>query len=80
MRRSSYRVGCEIGRPMTRREEQVRQLVAEGMADKEIASQLDASLSTVRSHMSGIFRKTGLNKRGLVAAACWQARLEAVGS
>lgn len=48
---------------LTRREQEVLGLVAEGATDKEIAIQLSLSLHTVKSHMRNILAKLQVNSR-----------------
>ena len=48
---------------LTRREQDVLSLVAEGASDKEIAAALTLSVHTVKSHMRNILAKLHLNHR-----------------
>ncbi|MEJ1929233.1 response regulator transcription factor [Nostoc sp. NIES-2111] len=48
---------------LTMREAQVLRLVADGNANKEIASQLDISEATVKLHLSNLFQKLGAQSR-----------------
>jgi DNA-binding NarL/FixJ family response regulator len=50
-------------RLLTRREEQVVTLVAEGMSNREISSQLKLSEHTVKNYMFRIFNKLGISSR-----------------
>jgi len=55
---------------ITAREADVLRLVAGGLANKEIAAQLDLSPRTVEKHVESLLRKTGARSRtGLAAAA-----------
>lgn len=45
------------------REEEVLGLLVKGKSNNEIADILFISLSTVKTHISGIFEKTGTKKR-----------------
>lgn len=49
--------------PLTQREQEVLRLIAEGLADKEIAAALDISLYTVKSHVRSILSKLHVNNR-----------------
>lgn len=45
------------------RERQVARLMAEGMTNKEIARELGTSISTIKTHVSRIFRHLGISHR-----------------
>ena len=58
------------GPVVTEREVEILQLLARGLANKEMAKQLFVSEATVKSHLSHIYRKLGVDTRaGAVAAA-----------
>lgn len=52
---------------MTKRERQVIELIADGLANKEIAQQLHLSTYTVKSHVHNILEKLTLNTRVQIA-------------
>ncbi|TAN32078.1 LuxR family transcriptional regulator [bacterium] len=53
----------------TPREAEILLLLSQGLADKQIASILSISLSTLRTHIHRLFTKTGcFSRAGLVAA------------
>jgi two-component system, NarL family, nitrate/nitrite response regulator NarL len=52
-----------ISAPLTVRESLILSLVAEGFANKEIASQLQIELATVKNHLHRIFVKLGVHRR-----------------
>jgi PAS domain S-box-containing protein len=54
---------------LTARERDVLGLICQGLADKEIANRLSLSNSTVRNHVSAIYRKLGVKRRS--AAVVW---------
>lgn len=58
-----------VGHPdaLSERESEVLRLVAQGMANKQIARQLGIAQSTVKSHVGSIFGKLGLLSRTQVA-------------
>lgn len=64
-----------IGSPLSPREHEVCVLVAEGLSNGAIATQLFVSERTVESHVSRIMLKLGVESR--VAVATWQARRRA---
>lgn len=51
------------GEQLTERETEILQLMAKGAANKEISAQLSISESTVKTHISNIFQKLGVNDR-----------------
>jgi predicted ATPase/DNA-binding SARP family transcriptional activator/DNA-binding CsgD family transcriptional regulator len=53
---------------LTRREREVASLLAEGLTNRQIASELVISERTVDNHVSNIFKKLGLTSREQVAA------------
>ena len=55
---------------LTRRQEQILALVASGLSDKEIASQLGVSPRTIQSHLDRLFLQHGFHKR-TAAVAAW---------
>lgn len=52
---------------LTEGELRVAELVAAGMSNRVIAEQLFISVKTVETHLSAVFRKLGVTRRGLVA-------------
>lgn len=57
--------------PLTRREQQIAALLAEGMSNKDIAARLTIAPRTVESHVAHILTKLELTSRAQVAA--WRA-------
>ncbi len=53
---------------LTAREQEILQLIAKGYANKEIASQLEVSASTVRTHIEHIYEKLHVHCRTEAAA------------
>jgi DNA-binding NarL/FixJ family response regulator len=54
--------------PLTKRQQQVHDLVLRGMHDKEIANELRIEISTVRQHLKDICLRVGVADRlGLMA-------------
>jgi len=48
---------------LTAREVEVRRLIDQGLADKQIAARLGISVKTVEKHVSAILRKVGVRSR-----------------
>jgi DNA-binding NarL/FixJ family response regulator len=55
--------GRDGPQPLTPREEQVLQMLAQGLANKEIAAELSISDHTVKFHISSIYDKLGVTNR-----------------
>jgi len=55
---------------MTRREQEIIALIAQGMSNKEIARSLNLATHTVKSHVHNILEKLTLHSRLQVAAYC----------
>jgi LuxR family maltose regulon positive regulatory protein len=54
--------------PLSKREIEVLQLIAEGLTNQEIASRLYLSLNTVKVHTRNIYGKLGVNNRTLAVS------------
>jgi DNA-binding NarL/FixJ family response regulator len=61
--RTQFLRGVTRQRDLTSREEQVIRLIAQGYANKEIASQLEISVKTVESHKTNVMEKLELKSR-----------------
>lgn len=57
----SARIKIEFG--LTRRQQQIVPLIAQGLTNKEIASHLSVSEQTVKNHIHGIMRRVGAADR-----------------
>jgi DNA-binding NarL/FixJ family response regulator len=67
--RDGHRIPSDAA-PLTRREVEVIVLIAHGLLDKQIAQELGIRVTTVRSYIERIGRKTGRSRRvGLTALA-----------
>jgi predicted ATPase/DNA-binding SARP family transcriptional activator/DNA-binding CsgD family transcriptional regulator len=64
----SWPGGGETDDPLTRREREVAALVARGLSNRQIASELHLSERTIGNHVSNILRKLGLASRAQVTA------------
>ena len=69
--------GRESDLNLTRRENEILQLVSQGYSDKEVAAHLNLAFQTVRSHMNHIFDK--LQVRSRTGAAARYLSLETAG-
>jgi len=64
------KVGGQVTDALSEREREVLNLIAQGKANKEVATELSLSESTVKTHVSNIFSKLGVNDRtGAVTTA-----------
>jgi non-specific serine/threonine protein kinase len=66
--------------PLTKRELEVADLVADGLSNPEIAAQLVISVRTAQGHVENILRKLGFNSRSRIAAWVTERRLAAASS
>src|SRR6202521_1522375 len=57
----SARIKLDLG--LTRRQQQIVPLIAQGLTNKEIASHLNLSEQTVKNHIHGIMRRVGADDR-----------------
>jgi DNA-binding CsgD family transcriptional regulator len=60
--------------PLTRRELEVAELVAEGLSNPQIAQRLVISVRTAQGHVENILRKLGFGSRAMIAAWVVQRR------
>jgi len=61
---------------LSRRENEVAQLIARGQSNREIAEMLVISVNTVETHVKHLFKKLGMGSRSEIAA--WAARQDLV--
>ena len=72
MRRAAEPAGME---PLTPREREVLRLVVEGFANKQIARRLQITEKTVKTHVSNILQKLGVEDRTQAAVLAIRQRL-----
>ena len=60
---------------LSSREQEVLRLVAEGMTNKEIAGRLILSENTIKSHVTSLFSKLGVDSRAHAVAVAAQRGL-----
>jgi non-specific serine/threonine protein kinase len=65
--------------PLTRRELEVADLVADGLSNPEIAARLFISVRTAQGHVENILRKLGFSSRSSIAAWVTERRLRSAG-
>ncbi len=71
---------CEsIARALSRRQRQIMAMVAEGLANKEIAHRLGIAEGTVKAHIHAVFRALGVRNR-TQAVVLYGPELRAAGS
>jgi DNA-binding CsgD family transcriptional regulator len=80
-RQELRRAGVRVGRggrrgaasagvaSLSRREQEIANLVADGLTNREIGSRLYLSEKTIETHLTHVFQKLGLRSRAQVAAA-----------
>lgn len=61
---------------LSKRENQVCELIAQGKSNKQIAALLIIALATVKDHVHKILRKTGFPNRAALAVAYREAAIE----
>jgi ATP/maltotriose-dependent transcriptional regulator MalT len=59
---------------LTSREQQILDLIAEGLTNRQISSNLSISESTVENHIHHIFVKLGISNRAQAVAHAFQLR------
>jgi DNA-binding NarL/FixJ family response regulator len=62
------RADSQDDHPLTRRELQIAERVADGLSNQQIASQLVISRRTVETHVENVLRKPGFGSRAQIAS------------
>jgi len=60
---------------LTAREQQILDLIAEGLTNRQISCNLSISESTVENHIHHIFLKLGISNRAQAVAHAFQSRI-----
>lgn len=60
---------------LTPREQEVLDLIAEGMTSREIASALHIGYGTVRTHLEQVYNKLGVSTHTQAAVWVWRKRV-----
>lgn len=66
--RTARHVRAASAEPLTPRELEILSLVADGLANKEIAARLEISAHTVKTHVQSLFTKLGADSRAAAVA------------
>jgi DNA-binding NarL/FixJ family response regulator len=72
----SRRVVRRPAQPLSRREEEIVLLVADGMTNADIGAELFISPGTVKTHLAHVQRKLGVRNRVGIAAWVWESGLK----
>jgi DNA-binding NarL/FixJ family response regulator len=64
----NFRVKQQLG--LTRREQQLVEMIGRGLTNKEIAQQLNVAEQTIKNHVHRMIRKVGVNDRLAVVDLC----------
>jgi LuxR family maltose regulon positive regulatory protein len=65
----------ELVEPLSKRELEILQLIAEGLSNQEIADRLVVTLHTIKKHSSNIYSKLGVSSRTQAVAQARQLKL-----
>lgn len=65
----------DLAEPLTLREQEVLQLIAAGLTNKQIGSNLSLSVNTVKMYTSQLFKKLGVNRRTEAVARARELKL-----
>ena len=70
----SRRLKIDTATDLSRREQEVLEVLLENLANKEIASKLNISERTVKFHVSNLLNKFGVRRRADLILLCYQRR------
>jgi two-component system nitrate/nitrite response regulator NarL len=66
--RGAQRHATEAGPTLTIREQQVLELISEGLSAPEIAARLMLSVATIKTHLKTLYQKLGVSDRAAAVA------------
>jgi len=61
--------------PLSKREKEVLQLIAQGLSNEQIADRLFVSVSTIKTHLINIYSKLGVERRTQAVARAQELKL-----
>jgi LuxR family maltose regulon positive regulatory protein len=67
--------GNQLVEPLSKREREVLQLIADGLTNRQIADRLTVTLHTIKKHTSNIYTKLGVRSRTQAVAAARDQQL-----
>ncbi len=62
--------GNQVSLRLSGRQREILALIIQGQSDKEIATRLGLSISTVKTYLGRVYRQHGFRNRAEAAAAC----------
>jgi two-component system, NarL family, response regulator LiaR len=77
LRRGVVAPGTEILESLSQREREVLRLMADGLSNSHIATQLSIAEKTVKTHVSNVLAKLGVTDRTQAAVYAWKAGFKA---
>jgi two-component system, NarL family, response regulator LiaR len=77
LRRGVVAPGTEILESLSQREREVLRLMADGLSNSHIATQLSIAEKTVKTHVSNVLAKLGVADRTQAAVYAWKAGFKA---
>ncbi len=76
LRNPSPTPGAELLEALSDREREVLTLLAEGLSNQQISDRLEISSKTVKTHVSNILAKLGVNDRTQAAVYAWKSGMK----
>ena len=66
---------ASVNQELTKREIEVVQLIADGLTNTQMAERLFIAVSTLKNHISNIYKKLGCHNQGHAVAYCFRKGL-----